>query len=266
MEDKREKKIPLVESFGPTIQGEGYMVGYRTSFLRFGLCDYKCVMCDSMHAVDPNQVRANAEYLTAEEIANRLLAIHDPENSGTLNADWVTFSGGNPCIHNLRELILRIRGFNITHGNLKIAVETQGTFCPDWLQMCDVVTVSPKSPGMGEQFEPKKFVDFCLQMINHIGFNIKVVCFDMQDFEFLKMINDMVIDIAPHLGDRMYASLGNPFPPGKDTDLADDADLKLRLLQEYRLMTEDLLLIPSLKNVKFLPQLHVLAWANKQAV
>lgn len=263
---KPDKKIPLVEAFGPTVQGEGYMVGVRTTFLRFGLCDYECKMCDSLHAVKPDQVKLNAEWLTQEEIANRLIELHAPNGNNFLNSEWVTFSGGNPCIHNLEELIQRIRGFDITHGNIKIAVETQGTLLPAWLHMCDVVTCSPKSPGMGEVFEQDKFCRFVLTFMNHIGFNVKVVIFSQQDVEFLKMINSMVQEIAPHLADRVYASLGNPYPPGQVPEDLTDEELKLELLKSYKILTEDMLQEPSLMNVKFLPQLHVLTWANLQKV
>lgn len=261
-----DKKIPLVEAFGPTVQGEGHMVGVRTSFLRFGLCDYECKMCDSLHAVKPDQVKLNAEWLTQEEIAQRLIALHDPQEQFLLNSEWVTFSGGNPCIHNLEELIKRIRGFAITHGNIRIAVETQGTMLPAWLNMCDVITVSPKSPGMGEQFEVDKFIRFVLTFQHHIGFNVKVVLFSQQDIEFLKTVNDIVRDINPALADRVYASLGNPYPPGQVPPDLTDEDLKLELLKSYRILTEDMLLEESLMNVKFLPQLHVLTWANLQGV
>lgn len=262
--EKRVKKIPLVEAFGPTVQGEGYMVGVRTAFLRFGLCDYECKMCDSMHAVDPKQVKMNAKWLTPEEIIQELLPT--VAEGYVQTCEWITFSGGNPCIHDLTEVIQRIRGLDITHGNFKIAVETQGTLLPDWLHMCDVVTVSPKSPGMGEKFEADKFAKFLRTFMNHTGFNIKVVVFSMQDIEFLRMINEMVIGHAPWLADRVYASLGNPFPPGMDYSLNSDNELKLRLLNEYKLLTEDMLQQRDLMNVKFLPQLHVLTWANRQAV
>src|SRR6476661_4406823 len=89
---KANKPIPLMEVFGPTIQGEGLVIGQQTYFLRFGLCDYKCVMCDSMHAVDPHRVKANAEWLTQEEILNKLGSIYKPNSTR-----WVTLSGGNPC-------------------------------------------------------------------------------------------------------------------------------------------------------------------------
>lgn len=261
-----DKKIPLVEAFGPTVQGEGFMVGMRTSFLRFGLCDYECKMCDSLHAVKPDQVKANAEWLTQEEIANKLITLHDPNGEFLLNSEWVTFSGGNPCIHNLEELIKRIRGFDVTHGSIRIAVETQGTFLPAWLHMCDVITCSPKSPGMGEQFEADKFARFVLTFQHHVGFNVKVVIFSQQDVEFLKMVNDIVRDINPALADRVYASLGNPYPPGQVPEGLTDDDLKIELLNSYKILTEDMLLERDLMNVKFLPQMHVLTWANLQKV
>lgn len=270
-EPKKVKKIPVVEVFGPTVQGEGAMIGIRTSFVRFGLCDYKCTMCDSMHAVDPIQVRANAKWQTSEEIAQRLYDIH-LEGTPECRADWVTFSGGNPCMHDLTELIKRIRGFDMFGMSPKIAVETQGTLCPDWLHMCTNITVSPKSPGMGEEFELDKFVKFLERFHYHPGFNVKVVVFSMMDIEWARSINNLMKDWG--LADKMYLSLGNPFPPGKEADheavrdeMTDtNSDLKLKLLQNYQQLTEDLLQLPDMRNVKFLPQLHVLTWANKQGV
>lgn len=261
------KKVPVVEIFGPTIQGEGLVAGTRTTFIRFGLCDYKCTMCDSMHAVDPEQVRKNASWLTADEIVTKLIEYQCTNDN--LSTTWVTFSGGNPCIHDLTELCMRIRGLDLTYGTIKIAVETQGTFAPDWLGMCDVITVSPKSPGMGEAFDQVSFRDFVLKWKNHKGFNVKVVVFSMQDFEFASHINNIMIDEG--LEDRMYLSQGNPYPPGLDKIEGEEGyisrdDLRIRLMNDFEILTEDLLSMPELQNVKFLPQLHVLVWGNKQGV
>jgi 7-carboxy-7-deazaguanine synthase len=131
------KKIPLVEMFGPTIQGEGAVIGQQTYFMRFGLCDYKCKMCDSMNAVDPLQVKLNAKWLTQLDIYNEFMAFHKEGSTR-----WITLSGGNPCIHDLTELVL-----NLNDTGFKFAVETQGTFAPDWLKYCRIVTCSPKGPG-----------------------------------------------------------------------------------------------------------------------
>jgi len=271
--EKGAKKLPVVEIFGPTIQGEGAVAGVRTTFIRFGLCDYKCTMCDSMHAVDPKLVRHNAEWMTPEQIFDRLMVVQmHPDSPMVTNAEWVTFSGGNPCIHDLGILVGLIKGQS--SPVLRIAVETQGTFLPDWLHSCDAVCVSPKGPGMGEQFEEKRFLKFLAAFRHHKNFYVKVVIFNMQDIEFARSINDMMR--AFDMEDKMFLSLGNPYPPTEeglrnlerdcDNEIASWDFLRLSLLRNYQILCEDILLIPDLRNVKFLPQLHVLVWGNKQGV
>ena len=99
-EHKKEKRIAVIETFGPTIQGEGPLAGSKTMFIRFGGCDYRCTKCDSLHAVIPAAVKENATYLTAQEIADRI--IPPAKATGT---PWVTLSGGNPCMWDLSELV-----------------------------------------------------------------------------------------------------------------------------------------------------------------
>ncbi len=47
----RSNEIRVSEIFGPTIQGEGVLIGLPTVFVRSGGCDYRCSWCDSLHAV-----------------------------------------------------------------------------------------------------------------------------------------------------------------------------------------------------------------------
>lgn len=258
----RVKTIPVVEVFGPTIQGEGALVGVRTSFIRFGLCDYKCTMCDSMHAVDPHRVKANATRVPQDELANYYF---QQLGERAQLCGWVTLSGGNPCMHDLTALVE-----TLVYNGVNVAVETQGTFCPEWLGMCDNITVSPKGPGMGEIFEEDKFLHFIERFGQHKGFNVKVVVFSAADLEFARHINQIMCD--NRLSDRMYLSLGNPYPPGMDDALGTpdvltaDEQLKLELMERYGSIAEDLLVMPDMINVKFFPQLHVLVWGNKQGV
>lgn len=252
------KKIPLVEKFGPTIQGEGATIGLQTYFLRFGLCDYECVMCDSMHAVDPVQVKNKAMWLTQKDIAemfhpNNVLKDPNPTR-------WITFSGGNPCIHDLRELV------DILHQmNYLIAVETQGTMCPDWLLDVDLITVSPKSPGMGEKFEPGKYKAFCEKILleGASTINTKVVIFSETDVDFA----EQVAKIWNEWGDMedFYLSQGNPFPPDKSPPIG--TDLHISMLREQYLKLFDIIKTrPTLTLCKWLPQWHVWLWSNKAGV
>jgi len=256
---EQEKKIPLMEIFGPTIQGEGAVIGQQTYFIRFGLCDYKCTMCDSMFAVDPRSVMANGERLVQKEIADKFIDFHKPGSTR-----WITFSGGNPCIHNLTKLV-GILGYH----QFKIAVETQGTMCPDWLSLCNVVTISPKGPGMGEKLELDKLDNFIARCNvwaferPYFSYNIKVVVFDQRDLEVAASIYDRYMQVMG--SGQFYLSLGNPFPPGQPgSDTYPLSQHRATLVGNYLRLFEDIQNNPLLSQMKFLPQWHVFLWGNQK--
>jgi 7-carboxy-7-deazaguanine synthase len=251
------KQIPVMEIFGPTVQGEGSVIGQQTYFIRFGACDYRCKMCDSMHAVDPELVSKNAEWLTQDQIFQKFLNFRAPDTTR-----WVTFSGGNPCIHDLYLLTTCLKGLGI-----RIAVETQGTIYQSWLQQCDVVTVSPKSPGMGEQFEESVFTNFITAFSRfRAGLTIKIVVFDDTDLEFAGNVFALC-RINGFNDDQFYLSQGNPYPPGGELSKDWKTPTLMTILRaRYLVMLEKIIRHPKLCNVKFLPQFHVWLWGNKQGV
>ena len=256
------KKIPLVEAFGPTVQGEGHVIGQLTYFLRFGLCDFKCKMCDSMHAVDRDEVRATAKWLTQDEIFDEAMRLRKPRTT-----PWFTFSGGNPAIHDL---------YHLTHllhrHDFKIAVETQGSYWNYWLTKADVVTVSPKGPGMGERCELDTLDGFMGMLAGYPGVNMKVVIFDQRDIEFASMLYERYIiqDINTKPWkyyfhpDHFYLSLGNPYPPPKK--LPEYVDLRNELIERYKVLLDDVQHHPLLSRTKFLPQMHVWLYGNARGV
>lgn len=252
-EGKLQKKIPLVEMFGPTIQGEGAVIGQQTYFMRFGLCDYRCKMCDSMHAVDPLQVKANARFLTQEEICDEFVKTFWLPGS----TKWISLSGGNPCIHDLSFLV-SVLG----RSGFRFAVETQGTLSPSWLSMCDIITVSPKGPGMGENCDIEaldKFMQYVMSA-HPTAVNIKIVVFDQRDLEFAKLLWERY----RQTGVPFYLSLGNPYPPGllqKDPDWQMHTALLIGL---YKQLFEDIKTDSILSQMRFLPQWHVFVWGNEK--
>jgi 7-carboxy-7-deazaguanine synthase len=249
--EPNRKLIPLMELFGPTVQGEGLVIGQRTLFLRFGLCDYRCTMCDSMHAVDPTSVKANARRLTQMQILGETVELADKHNCG-----WVTLSGGNPAIHDLEALVLGLRG-----AKIGVSVETQGTLAPYWLKYCDYVTCSPKSPGMGEKFEQDKYLHFLEEFGGLQGFSVKIVVFSARDLEFASMIAEMSPNVVN--SDRFYLSLGNPHPPGMDVGM-DPAELLRESMRRFEELVSDLGEYKSLRYARVLPQLHHWLWANEK--
>ena len=64
-------KIPVIEIFGPTIQGEGMVVGQKTMFVRTAGCDYSCSWCDSSFTWDGSGKHLIVQ-MTAEEIWSEL--------------------------------------------------------------------------------------------------------------------------------------------------------------------------------------------------
>lgn len=256
------KKIPLVEAFGPTVQGEGHVIGQLTYFLRFGLCDYRCKMCDSLHAVDRDEVRMNAKWLTQDQIFDVAMHIRKPRTT-----PWFTFSGGNPVIHELDHLVSKFH-----RHDFNIAVETQGSYWNEWLYEADIITVSPKGPGMGEHTDLEVLDLFIDKLAGHPGLNMKVVIFDQRDIEFAAMLYEryLVQDInrAPRIHyfepNHFYLSLGNPYPP--HVKLPDYVDLRNELIERYKCLLVDVQHHPMLSRTKFLPQMHVWLWGNAKGV
>ena len=60
-------KIPVMEIFGPTIQGEGMVIGQKTMFVRTAGCDYSCAWCDSCFYMGWSG-KDQIKQMTAEEI------------------------------------------------------------------------------------------------------------------------------------------------------------------------------------------------------
>lgn len=247
-ESKQEQKWPIVELFGPTIQGEGSMAGKQTFFLRTGGCDYRCRMCDSLHAVLPEQWKNNHRKMTAVEIVEEFQKL-------SRFTEWVTLSGGNPLFWEMGELVEELR-----KAGFKIAVETQGSQWKDWIRLCDVITISPKGPGMGDDHDWDQFETFLAKIkeSGHPDTSVKIVLFDDKDIVFAEKAK--TVYMPPSM--PLYLSLGNPYPPNNPNAMERNSDLSERLLTRYRDLVPKVFAFPELAGAIFLPQLHVLVWGN----
>jgi 7-carboxy-7-deazaguanine synthase len=258
----RRERIPVIEIFGPTIQGEGALAGKKTHFIRTGGCGYRCEWCDTMYAVDPRLVKQNATLMHPTDI---LWKIYD-----RAPAQWITLSGGDPCMHDLGPLVkaLKSQGY-------QIAVETQGQLCPYWLALCDLVTVSPKPPSsgmahrvdwsvLGRYKEIRPLSEFRAQIV------CKIVVFDSQDYDWARQF---FIDAA-EMGldfDGRYLSVGTlplKFEEGDEPTEQEMTELSRRRICDsmmwlFEKVSEDSMMPP---DIVVLPQLHTLAWGQKRGV
>jgi 7-carboxy-7-deazaguanine synthase len=238
------KTFPVIEIFGPTIQGEGAEAGLPTHFVRFGGCDYRCSWCDTMYAVDPATVRATATPLSADDIVARLDALGGAP-------EWVTLSGGNPALHPVGELVdlLQMRG-------IRVATETQGSIWRDWLRHVDRLTISPKPPSSG-MATGKNLAQLALFMEHAMDGApdraiLKIVCFDETDLAWAKGIARRWPDLP------LYLSAGTPIPVPRD--------LRAAVGESYRRLCERVAEDADLARARVLPQLHVIAWKDATGV
>ena len=237
------RTFPLVEAFGPTIQGEGPDAGRRCFFIRLGGCDYRCAWCDSMHAVEPAAVR-EAPRRSAVEIAEELF------DKGAGAGDLIVISGGNPALHHADVLV------RVLHGlGYRVSVETQGSFWRPWLGKVDRLVVSPKPPSSGEASltNYSRFVAFLREALA-AGLSeelaIKIVVFNQTDFDWAKGLLRRHSAAAAWLG----LSCGTD-SKGKEP-LAETAG-------RYRWLCETVAADRDLARVVVLPQLHVIAWSHE---
>lgn len=235
--------LPVVEIFGPTIQGEGPDAGAPAYFVRFGGCDYRCTWCDSMHAVDPAEVRANAERLTAEQIVRRVAEL-------PAGPDLVVLSGGNPALLDLEALVLALR-----RGGKRVAVETQGSRWRAWLADVDRLVISPKPPssGMAGSGEMDAFQAFMSNVTAASAPVLKVVIFDQVDLEWAAARHH------DHPRLPLYLSAGTDVGLGEDETLC-------RLRERYRWLCETVAVRSDLSDAHVQPQLHVIAWGTAKGV
>jgi 7-carboxy-7-deazaguanine synthase len=231
---ERSKRFPIIEIFGPVIQGEGAMIGQQTHFVRLGGCDYRCAWCDTMYAVLPEEVRANSTPMTPEQIVETLQKLNPV-------TPWVTLSGGNPALHHLDSLVDAL-----SEAGFRAAVETQGTIYRTWLERCALVTVSPKPPSSGMNQDLSKLERFT----GLPGINFKVVVFDEADLAFAKQVH------------RQYPTIPFYLQVGNDLE-NDDRD---SLLQKLDWISNKALNDPDLSSAIVLPQLHVLMYGNRRGV
>ncbi|GGA33604.1 7-carboxy-7-deazaguanine synthase QueE [Psychrobacillus lasiicapitis] len=240
-------KVPVMEIFGPTIQGEGMVVGQKTMFVRTAGCDYSCSWCDSSFTWDGSGKHLIVQ-MTAEEIWAELKRL------GGDGFSFVTISGGNPVLlRNLEALIVLLKA-----NNIKIGVETQGSKWQEWLYEIDELTISPKPPssGMTTDFSVLSSIIEKLNNRNseqHIS--LKIVIFNEEDYEYAKQVHLRYPAIP------FYFQVGND-----DSTTTDNPSLVNHLLKKYEELIDRVVGDQELRDVKVLPQLHTLVWGNKRGV
>lgn len=197
----------LVEVFS-AIQGEGANVGTRQIFLRFALCDLRCLYCDSAHtwhAPATCRVERTPGLRDFDEFDNpvtsdRLVSWVARQNRPGLH-DSISLTGGEPLLHApfLKEFLPKVRD----RTQLPVYLETGG-HRPQQLQMLlpllDLVGMDVKIPSTsGETWwtEHEQFLDACREA-NVAAFVKAVVC-DRTQAQELERVAHLVSRVNPEV-------------------------------------------------------------------
>jgi 7-carboxy-7-deazaguanine synthase len=241
--------ILVSEIFGPTLQGEGALIGRPTVFVRTGACDYRCSWCDTLYAVLP-EYKGEWQPMTAETILSQVVRL-----SGG-HPILVTISGGNPALQPLEPLLRQghDRGYTF-------ALETQGSVARDWFALLDYLILSPKPPSSQMTTDWERLAE-CVKAARR-GDNapstfLKIVIFDEADYQYAREAHRRFAGLPT------YLQIGTPVAPAA-TAPCDEKEPRQDIVAAaewlLRRVTAD-----GWNEVAILPQLHVLLWGRKRGV
>lgn len=239
--------MKIVEIFGPTIQGEGPLIGKRCVFVRLAGCDSDCVWCDTRYAWDKQHPEFRVEDLSIDCVYETI-QMRDPKTRN------IILTGGNPALHpDVEGLMIEFDERDPNH-KVKFHVETQGTMFQPWFHACDWVVISPKlsNAKLTTPITPLRVESNILQCDpSWVKVSLKFVVFTPQDLE--EVVSNWVClfgaaqDVTIQVG---------TLPTDHDSDI----------LNRWHLITTEVMKTPELSDVRILPQAHVLLWGHKKGV
>ncbi|MCC9309113.1 7-carboxy-7-deazaguanine synthase QueE [Kitasatospora sp. RB6PN24] len=149
--------LPVVETFGPTLQGEGPSSGALALFLRLGACNLSCPWCDTPYSWDGKR------FDLRKEITRRPVVELTEWLASSPHA-LVVLTGGEPLLHQRsdgwRALMAVLR-----HTLRRVEVETNGTLVAASVTMAVpglTFNVSPKLAHTGDP-EQRRIVPEALE-------------------------------------------------------------------------------------------------------
>lgn len=155
--------LEVNEIFGPTIQGEGKLVGTPSIFIRLGKCNFKCegfnveyetpsgikkCSCDSYYAVDM-AFKEQWQQMNAQQIIKEVLLLEP-----NYKID-IVITGGEPLLYWKNEEFQKLLKHYI-ENNYKVTIETNGSLNIDLTETYQKQILFSMSVKLSNSLEPLK--------------------------------------------------------------------------------------------------------------
>jgi len=159
-----------------SLQGEGFLAGVPSVFVRFAGCPLRCRWCDTKYAWDE---KAGKDYTIAETV----------QTVQQWPCKFIVITGGEPMLNSdLPKLVHQLKT-----ADKHITIETAGiAFMPDLA--CDLMSISPKlsnsaptDPELAAIHEDSRLdIDALRKLIDNYEYQLKFVVDSETDFSEIK--------------------------------------------------------------------------------
>jgi 7-carboxy-7-deazaguanine synthase len=168
-----------------SLQGEGFLAGVPSVFVRLAGCPLRCQWCDTKYAWDKE---SGAEYSVDDVVRN---VCRWP-------CKFVVITGGEPMINSdLPQLVRELKA-----AKKHITIETAGiVFLPDLL--CDLISISPKlsnsvpsDPELAAIHEDSRLnVVILRELVDHYEYQLKFVVESQDDLPEIQQTIEKIGDV-----------------------------------------------------------------------
>ncbi len=248
--------LEINEIFGPTIQGEGKLIGTPSIFIRVGKCNMKCVgfnveyetpsgikkcSCDSYYAVD-TAFKEQWHKMSCDDIIKKV-----EELKPNYNVD-IVITGGEPLLYWQNEEFQSLLKYYV-ENNYKVTIETNASLNINFTQEYQEKILFSMSVKLSNSLEPLKKrvnIDTLTSIINKSKDSYLKFVID-KDFknQAIKEIKDILSKI-PKI--EVYLM------PMGDT------------AQEINANCETVIDMSIENGFKYCDRLHIRVWDNKRGV
>ena len=248
--------LEVNEIFGPTIQGEGKLVGNPSIFIRFGKCNFRCegfqveyetpsgvkkCSCDSFYAVDP-EFKNSWHKMNSIDIIKKV-----QELEPSYKCD-IVITGGEPLLYWQNEEFQKLIKYYI-ENNYTLTIETNASLNLNFNEEYQKKIIFSMSVKLSNSLEPlKKRVnkETLRKIIKNTSFSYLKFVINKDFLEKAKEEIDYISSIIPSC-EIYLMPMGDS---SKELDLHSESVINMAIKYGF----------------KYCDRLHIRVWDNQRGV